>query len=331
VLNENKQSRRMLRQCRTATFYDFGDGVGLVEFNCSQKAWDWDTLTFLVEVFGHLEEEFAGLVIGNEVQDFSTGVDPAQILGLIRSKQWELLGQLAKRIQDLHQQMRFSPRPVVVAPSGKALGGGCEMVMHGNRVVAAAGVRLGQVELGLGLLPFGGGTKELLRRTLNPAMRVPGVEAQPFLQRVFELIGQARVSVDAEEARQLGFLGAADRVVVHGETLLAEAKREVLHMIASGYRPLVPEPLYAGGQDARATLQINAWTYHAGGFISEYDNGIAAKLAHVLSGGNLSRPAWVSEQYLLDLEREAFLSLCGEERTQARLSHFLQTGKPLRN
>jgi 3-hydroxyacyl-CoA dehydrogenase len=160
---------------------------------------------------------------------------------------------------------------------------------------------------------------------------VPGVDIFPFLQRVFEQIGQAKVATSAEEARQMGILGPVDRVVLNRDHLLTEAKREVLHMAAAGYHPPAPELIYAGGRESLAALRIGAWTFKEGKYITEYEGVIAGHLANILAGGDLSRPTWVSEQYILDLEREAFLSLCGNEKTHERMFAILQTGRPLRN
>jgi 3-hydroxyacyl-CoA dehydrogenase len=220
---------------------------------------------------------------------------------------------------------------VVIAPAGLTLGGGCEITMHGSRVVAAAETYIGLVELGAGVIPAGGGTKEIIRRIVNPAMRTENAIVLPFLQRAFEQIGQAKVATSAEEARQMGLLSPSDRIVMNRDHLLTEARREVLHMVASGYHPPAPEPIYAAGRDMLGALQVGAFMFQAGGYITEYEAHLARKLAYVLCGGDLSRPQWVSEQYILDLEREAFLSLCGEEKTQQRMWALLQTGKPLRN
>jgi 3-hydroxyacyl-CoA dehydrogenase len=170
-----------------------------------------------------------------------------------------------------------------------------------------------------------------MRRIINPAMKTDMAEAFPFIQRAFLQIGQAKVATSAEEARGMAILGPCDRIVMNREHLLTEAKREVLAMSAAGYHPPAPELIYAPGRDMFGAMKIGAWSFMAGGYITEYDSHIAAKLAYVMAGGMLSKPAWVSEQYILDLEREAFLSLCGEERTQARMWSLLNTGKPLRN
>jgi 3-hydroxyacyl-CoA dehydrogenase len=205
------------------------------------------------------------------------------------------------------------------------------MPMHASRIVAAAELYIGLVEIGPGVIPAWGGTKEMVRRILNPPMLTKGAEPLPYLQRIFEQVGMAKVSTSAEEARQMGILGPADRVVMNRNHLLSEAKREVLHMLAAGYRPPLPEKIFAAGRDALAALRVGIYMMQQGGYITDYEAHIAGKLAHVMTGGELSSPAWVDEQYILDLEREAFLSLAGEQKTQERMWHILQTGKPLRN
>jgi len=211
------------------------------------------------------------------------------------------------------------------------LGGGAEIIMHGNRIVAGAELYTGLVEMGAGVIPAGGGTKEMLRRILNPPMRTPNAEALPYLQRIFEQIGMAKVATSAEEARQLGILSPCDRVELNRSHLIAEAKKEALHLISVGYHPPMPEKIYAAGRDGLAALQVGIFTFKEGGYITEHEALIASKLANVMTGGDISRAAWVDEQTILDLEREAFLSLCGEQKTQQRMWNLLQTGKVLRN
>jgi 3-hydroxyacyl-CoA dehydrogenase len=228
-------------------------------------------------------------------------------------------------------RMRYFSAPVVVAPFGLTLGGGGEITMHSNRVVAAAELYIGQVEIGAGVIPAGGGTKEMLRRIVNPAMRVKDAVVLPFMQKIFELLGEAKIATSAVEARQHGFLGPCDRIVINRDHLLAEAKREVLHMLEKGYVAPRPEKIYAAGRDTLAALRTGVNMYREGGYITEYESHIGEEMISVMTGGDLSAPAWVEEQYILDLEREAFLSLCGEEKTQERMWHLLQTGKVKRN
>jgi len=314
-----------------ATLRDMGDGVACLEFHTKMNALDDDIMSMAVEAMQRLETDFDGLVIGNEAENFSAGANLFMMVVGAQQGMWDMLDAAVKKLQNMNMQMRYSPKPVVIAPAGLTLGGGCEITMHGPRIVAAAETYIGLVELGAGVIPAGGGTKEYLRRIVNPMMRVENAEVLPALQRAFLQIGQAKVATSAEEARGMNILGPQDRVVVNRDHLLAEAKKEILHMVAAGYNPPAPEPIYAAGRDALAALRIGAWSFKEGNYITQYDHHVASKLAYVMCGGELTRPQWVSEQYILDLECEAILSLFGEEKTQARMWSLLQTGKPLRN
>jgi 3-hydroxyacyl-CoA dehydrogenase len=331
VLGDLKKANKVIDQNPGASIYDIGDGIELVEFHTKMNALDDEVFTIMEEALDRAEKDFDGVVVGNEAEHFCAGANIGLILMGAKTAQWDMLTQVVKRFQNLNMRMRYFPKPVVIAPAGMTLGGGCEITMHGSRVVAAGETYIGLVELGVGVIPAGGGTTEYMRRIINPCMRIPGVDIFPSLQQAFLQIGQAKVATSAEEARQMYILGPADRIVINREHLLAEAKREAVHLAAAGYHPPTPELIYAGGREALAALRIGAWTFKEGKYITEYDGVIATKLANVMSGGDLSRPTWVSEQYILDLECEAFLSLCGDERTQARLFTMLQTGKPLRN
>ncbi len=325
------KEQKVVTQNAGATLYDIGDGVGLVEFHTKMNALDDDIFEIVNEALNRAETDFDGLVVGSEAENFSAGANLFMVVVAAQQGMWDTLDSAIRKLQGLNMRMRYFHKPVVVAPAGLALGGGCEVTMHASRVVAAGELYIGLVELGAGVIPAGGGTKEIMRRMINPAMKTENAEALPFLQRAFLQIGQAKVATSAEEARQMGILGPADRVVMNRSHLLTEAKKEVLHMVATGYAPPPPEKIYAAGRDMLGAVQVGAFMFQAGGYITEYDNHIARKLAHILTGGGLSKPQWVSEQYILDLEREAFLSLCGEEKTQARMWSLLQTGKPLRN
>jgi 3-hydroxyacyl-CoA dehydrogenase len=314
-----------------ATLYDMGDGIACVEFHTKMNVLDDDIFNITLEALDRVETGFDGLVIGNEAENFSAGANLFMVVVAAQQKMWDQLEPAVKKLQDMNMRMRYFPKPVIVAPAGMTLGGGCEITMHASRVVAAAETYIGQVDLGAGVIPAGGGTKEFMRRIINPSMRVPDANVLPFLQQAFLQIGQAKVATSAEEARQMGILGPADRVVLNRDHLLTEAKKEAMHMAAVGYKPPAPEPIYAAGRDMLGALQIGAWSFAKGKYITEYELVIAQKLAYVMSGGGLSKPGWVSEGYILDLEREAFLSLCGEEKTQERMWALLNTGKPLRN
>ncbi|MEW6567762.1 MAG: 3-hydroxyacyl-CoA dehydrogenase/enoyl-CoA hydratase family protein [Chloroflexota bacterium] len=330
VLGDLKAEGRKIESNDGASLIDLGHGVICLEFHTKANALDDDILRLMDVTLNRLETQFEGLVIGNEGEFFCAGANLFSIVVGAQNGMWDMLDQAIRALQTLGLRMRYSPKPVVVAPFGMSLGGGCEITMSASRVVAAAESYIGLVEVGAGVIPAGGGCKEVLRRLVNPAIRAGASDALPFLQKAFEMVGQAKVATSAEEARQMGFLTPADRVVMNRDHLLAEAKREVLHM-APLYRPPVPERVYAAGRDAYAAMLVGVHMFREGGYISEYDAHIGRKLAYVLAGGELSQPTWVEEGYILDLEREAFLSLCGEQKTQERMWSLLQTGKPLRN
>jgi 3-hydroxyacyl-CoA dehydrogenase len=314
-----------------ATLWDMGDGVLCVEFHTKmniQQELIWDMVNLALD---KAETDFEGLVIGNEFEHFSAGADLFVIAMGAQSAMWDKIDAGLKKFQNTNMRMRYFPKPVVAAPCGYTLGGGAEVIMHTSRIVAAAETYAGLVEVGMGLLPAGGGTKEMLRRVINPPMRTQNALVLPYLQRVFEQVGMAKVATSADEACSFGILSDCDRVVMNRDHLLAEAKQEVLHMAAGNYHPPLPEKIYAAGRDALAAVRVSLYMYKEGKYITEYDAHVAEKLGYVMTGGELSSPTWVDEQYILDLEREAFLSLCGEEHTQQRMWHFLQTGKPLRN
>ncbi len=314
-----------------AKLWDMGDGVACVEFCAKMNALDEDIISMIDKSLDRVEQDFDGLVLGTQADNFSAGANLFMMVMLAQNEDWKSLELAVKTLQDINQRMRYSRKPVVAAPAGLALGGGLEIIMHTSRVVAGAELYTGQVEIGPGVIPAGGGTKELLRRILNPAMRVENAEPLPFLGKILVLVAQAKVATSAEEARQFGFLSPCDRVVLNKDHLLAEAKKEVLNMVNTGYVPPVPEKIYAAGRDLLATAQIRLFMFQGGKYMTDHEALIMNKAAYVMTGGGISRPTWVDEQYILDLEREAFLSLCCEEKTQERMWHILRTGKPLRN
>jgi len=331
VLSEQKAAGKVIEKNAGASLIDIGDGVACVEFHTKMNALDLDIFEIIQKGLERLETDFDGMVIGNEADHFSAGANLFLVVMAAQSGEWGQLEDLVRNMQSLLMRVRYSPKPVVIAPAGMALGGGSEVVMSGGRVVAAAELYAGLVEVGAGVIPAGSGTKELMRRVINPAMRTKDVEYLPFLQRLFEQIGLGKVATSAEEARQFGILSKADRVVMNRSLLLSEAKKEVLHLASTGYQPPLPEKIYAAGREGLAAMQVGIHMMKEGGYITHYESHIANKLAHVLCGGELSAPAWVTEKYILDLEVEGFLSLCGEEKTQERMWNLLNTGKVLRN
>lgn len=333
VLKEQKDAGKIVAQNPGATLVDIGDGVGCVEFQTKMNSIDDDIMAMMNEAMDRAEAgEFEGLVISNDDdRAFCAGANVFGVVMAAQNGMWDQLDGVIKLLQDTNMRMRYFSKPVVVAPFGLTLGGGGEITMHGNRVVAAAELYIGQVELGVGVIPAGGGTKEFLRRIVNPPMRTKDVAVLPFMQKIFELIGMAHVATSAVEARECGFLTDCDRIVMNRSHLMAEAKKEVLHMLDKGYVPIAPEKIYTAGRDTLAALRAGLHMFKEGKFITEYESHIGEKMIFVMTGGEHSKPAWVSEQYILDLEREAFLSLCGEEKTQERMWHMLQNNKVLRN
>ncbi|MFQ5616495.1 MAG: enoyl-CoA hydratase-related protein, partial [Anaerolineales bacterium] len=327
ILKNEKEAGKIIAENPGATMIDLGDGVACVEFHTKMNTFDVDMMTMIGESLDRVQTDFDGLVIGNNADNFSAGANLFLLVMNAQAGQWDVLESMIKQGQDLFMKIRYFDKPVVAAPAGLALAGAAEVVMSSNRVE----LYIGLVEVGVGVIPAWGGTKEMVRRNINPVMRTKNADVLPHLQTAFELVGQAKVATSAEEARQFGIPGPCDRVVMNRDHLLAEAKREVLAMAAAGYIPPRPEKVYAAGRDALSALRVAIYMFREGGYITGYDTVVGEKLAYVMTGGELSKPQWVTEQYILDLEREAFLSLCGEERTQQRIWHTLNTGKPLRN
>lgn len=333
VLKSVKDRTGVIKKNSGASLIDIGDGVACLEFHSKMNAIGGDTLQMLKFTLGEVEKNFVGLVVGNQGTNFSVGANIMLMLMEAQEENWEELDIMGRAFQMATMSLRYSPKPVVVAPFNLVFGGGCEMVLHGDRVRAAAETYIGLVEVGVGIIPAGGGTKELLMRTLDS---IPGnvndADPFPFVKRAFETIALAKVATSAAEARTLGFLSADDTISMNGDRLIADAKKEVLSLAASGY--VEPQPrsdILALGNAALATLKLGIHQMKRGGYISEHDALIGEKLARILTGGDLNHETRVSEQYLLDLEREAFLSLAGMRKTQERLAAMLKTGKPLRN
>lgn len=326
------EKTRVLSRNTSASLIDLGDGVACIEFQTKMNAIDDDTLNMMNEALDYiLVNDLEGLVIGSNADNFSVGANLFGVVMASQNEMWDELDLLVQKLQNVNMRMRYFPKPVVIAPAGMALGGGSEIIMHGSRVVAAAELYAGLVEVGAGVIPAGGGTKEMVRRIINPPLQTKNVVAFPFLERLFTQIGQGEVAKSALEAQEMGILSPDDRIVINRDHLLAEAKREVLHMVEGGYQPPPPEKVYAAGRDALSGLKAGLYNFREAGYITEYEGVIGGKLIQVMTGGNLSKPAWMDESYFLDLEREAFLSLCGEKKTQERMWHLLQKGKVLRN
>lgn len=318
VLSDVKRARGVIRKNSGASLIDLGDGVLCCEFHGKMNAIGDDIGNMLQAGLTELESNFDAMVIGNQGDNFSAGANLMMVLLAAQEEEWDELNTAINRFQQLNMALKYAPKPVVAAPFGMALGGGCEIPLHCTRVQASAELYMGLVEVGVGLIPAGGGCKELLIR-------------QRDLRKVFEQIGFAKVSGSAAEARQFRFLRDGDSISMNGERLIDDAKQLALSLVA-GYSAGAPKTdITVTGEEGFALMKLGLWTALQGGYISPYDVVVGEKLAHILSGGRLSGSPQVSEQYLLDLEREAFLSLCGRPETQARMQHMLKTGKPLRN
>jgi 3-hydroxyacyl-CoA dehydrogenase len=270
------------------------------------------------------------LVVGNDAPDFSAGANLMLVLLEAQEGNWDEIDLMVRTFQQATQALRYSPVPVVVAPAGLTLGGGCEIALHADRLQTAAETYIGLVEVGVGLIPAGGGTKEMVARA---AMGVPaGADLLPFMQSVFETIGFGKVSTSAVDARRIGFLRDVDGITMNRERLMADAKSVALERVREGYRPPAkPGAIPVGGETVLAALKLGVHLAWRAGRLGDHDALIGRTLARVIAGGALPHRTTVSEDYLLDLEREAFLELCGHRKTLERIEYTLKTGKTLRN
>ncbi|HKY30239.1 MAG TPA: 3-hydroxyacyl-CoA dehydrogenase NAD-binding domain-containing protein [Pyrinomonadaceae bacterium] len=333
VLKSLKDRAQVIKKNPGASLIDLGDGVACLEFHSKMNAIGGDTLHMLKFALTEVEKNFLGLVVGNQGANFCVGANLMLMLMEAQEENWDELDMMARVFQQSTMSLRYSPKPVVVAPFGMVFGGGCEMVLHADRVRAAAETYIGLVEVGVGIIPAGGGTKEMLVRALDAIPKgTDGADAFPFIKRAFETIALAKVATSAEEARGYGFLAEDDLVSMNTDRLIADGKQEVLALAASGYvQPQPRNDIQALGLSALSTLKLGIHQMKRAGYISDHDAKIGEKLARILTGGDLNHPTEVSEQYVLDLEREAFLSLVSERKTQERIAHMLKKGKPLRN
>ena len=312
-----------------ATLLDLGDGVSCLAFRSKANSLDESVLAMLEQSLDDLDAHRQALIIGNEGANFSVGANLAMLLEWCGAGDWDKIEKAVGQTQALFRRLRESRKPVVAAIAGRTLAGGCELALHCTRVRAAAETYMGLVEVGVGLIPAAGGCATLLRRHTEGL----GLTDDPgeATRTVFQMIGLAQVSNSAMEARERRFLLATDQVTMNRDRLLADARQTALSLAASDYQPSSPSEILVGGKSVLAALELELYLMHEARQISDHDRKIGRLLANILTGGPLSQTSWVSEDYLLGLEREAFLSLCGEEETQQRMKHILKTGKPLRN
>jgi 3-hydroxyacyl-CoA dehydrogenase len=339
ILKSLKQAGREVERNSGASLIDLGDGVVCCEFHSKMNAIGADLIAMIHKGLKRLDTDFDAMVIANQAVNFSVGANLMLVLVGAQEQEWDELHLAVKQFQNANLAIKYAPKPVVAAPQGMALGGGCEVSLHAARIHAAAESYIGLVEAGVGLIPGGGGSKEMLVRANEHAAGGDDLDLFHALRPVFETIAMAKVGTSAEECRELGFLRREDGVSMNRDRLVADAKEAAQALVRGGYKPPA-----ASWQEGAQTTQVKVlgeqflagakMAIHLllrGGYASEHDALVARKLANILAGGPLSAPQLVSEQYILDLEREAFVSLCGEKKTQERIAHTLKTGKPLRN
>lgn len=336
-----KKARGVVKKNAGASVIDLGDGVAAIELHSKMNALGDDIVNLITQTLKVSSEQvasFEAFVITGDSANFSVGANLMQLLLTVQDEEWDDVEMAVRAFQNMTQAIKFCPRPVVVAPYGMCLGGGTEISLHAAARQPHAELYMGLVEAGVGLIPGGGGCKEMTIKSveaassIRPDARGEGVEIFEALKKNFETIAMAKVSTSAAEARSLGFLKPSDHVTMNRERLVTNAKLRARALADAGYAPPVPRiDIAAPGENALATLKLAVWTMHEGQYISDHDAKVANWVAYALCGGKVTPGTLVSEQYLLDLEREAFLSLCGEKKTQERIAFTLKTGKPLRN
>jgi 3-hydroxyacyl-CoA dehydrogenase len=332
ILRSARERSRIVKQNAGASLIDLGDGVLAVEFHSKMNAIGGDAIEMLHAATREAASNFRALVVGNESVNFSAGANLMMVLMEAQEGNWEEIDMMVRAFQGATLALKYADVPVIVAPVGLAIGGGCEIVLHGDRVQAAAETYLGLVEVGVGLIPAGGGTKEMLIRCLESSPPGPQVDLLPYVQRAFETIAFGKVATSGPDAKRLGYLRSTDAITMNRDRLIADAKARALARVAEGYQPPArPTAIPVGGENLLATLSLGVHLARRGDRISDHDALIGRKLAWILSGGSLPHRTTVSEQYVLDLEREAFISLCGEPKTLERIGYTLKTGKTLRN
>lgn len=333
LINLKVESKRgkVLKSNAGASLIDLGDSVACLEFHSKANVIGEDVLQLTEFGLKKLETDFDALVIANQGKYFSAGANLMLILMLAQEGEFDEIDQAIRLFQGMDMKIKYAPKPVVVAPFNMTLGGGCEMTLHAPKVRASAETYIGLVEVGVGLIPAGGGTKEMLVRSLTRAPKVADVDLMPFVREVLETIGTAKVATSAVEAKTLGFLRPTDGVSMNEKFLLHDAKATALAMLQEGYHPPERQRIMALGQPVLSALTLGLYFWKEGGQITEYEFHIGKKLASVLTGGDLTSAQEVEEEYFLDLEREAFLSLCGERKTQERMQYMLKNNKALRN
>ena len=335
-----KKANGVIKKNAGASLIDIGDGVGCIEFHSKMNALGGDIVSLITQTLkpGGAGDPFDAFVITNDAGNFSVGANIMMLLMAVQEQEWDEVDLAIRQFQNMTQAIKFSHKPVVVAPFGMTLGGGTEITLHGHARQPHAELYAGLVEVGVGLLPGGGGSKEMTIRAIHKATHIrpqgrgESVELMEAMKQAFEIVAMAKVSTSALEAKNYGFISPGDNITMNRERVLTDAKERALELVHEGFRPLMMRhDIPAPGESILATLKMGVHIMRQGEFISDHEVKIAGKVAEVLCGGDVTPGTPVSEQYLLDLEREAFKSLCGEKKTQERIQYTLKTGKTLRN
>ncbi|MDZ7692560.1 MAG: 3-hydroxyacyl-CoA dehydrogenase/enoyl-CoA hydratase family protein [Balneolaceae bacterium] len=330
VANLKSEDREVLGT-KSAGLYDMGDGVALFEFRTKQHTLGFELVETLAKSCDKVKQYFDALVIGHDGDNFTYGANLMEAIQAWKQGQKEQVQEAVKNFQDTAVGLRYKSFPVVVAPFGRTLGGGVELMLHADTVVAHHELYAGLVEAGVGLIPAGGGTKEMLHRTMQRVTEEDRSDPIPYIKEVFKTMGMAKVSPSAAKAREYHYLKPEDTIVMNRDLLLAAAKKEARTLVNQGYQPPFKPSIKVMGREGLSALKLMLYIMHESGWITDYDKVVAEKLAWVMSGGDLSEPQEVPESYILKLEREVFMDLLEDERTHARIEHMLKKGKPLRN
>jgi 3-hydroxyacyl-CoA dehydrogenase len=333
MLSDVKASKGVVDTNASASLIDLGDGVLGLEFHCKMNAID-DLLGAMYDRGLNLLDEnaFTSMVVGNQdARAFCAGANLAMILMWASQGEFDEIGGLIDRLHANTQRAKHSKRPIVTAPFGLTLGGGVELSLASSATLAGSELYMGLVEAGVGLIPAGGGCKEMMFRTLGGIRQDIDYDPNPFVQKVFETIAMAKVSTSAHDAKAWGYLRPTDRIVLNPDRLVAEANATAMGLVTAGYEPPAEVTIKLPGRSGRAAIEAHLHQMHDAGYATEHDLVVGTHLANILTGGDIPSGTAVTERHLLDLEREAFLSLCGEEKTRLRMLHMLQTNKPLRN
>lgn len=326
-----KQTKAVIKNNSGASLVDLGDDVALLEFHSPNNAIGFDIIQMVNYAVDEVERNYKGLVIGNQGTHFCVGANLAMILMEAQDDNYVEIEMVVRQFQRAMMKLKYSNRPVVAAPFGMTLGGGTELCLPASAIQAASETYMGLVEVGVGVIPGGGGNKELYLRHLEKLPKGAAIDLQTIANLTFETIAMAKVSTSAQEAKEYGFLRLNDGISFNGDHVIYDAKQQVIELFEKGYKSPHPKKIPVVGEAGYATMLLGAQNLKNSGYISDHDMKIAEKLAFVIAGGRVVEGTLVDEQYLLDLEREAFLSLVAERKTQERMQHMLMNGKPLRN